>query len=185
MDMDLPYFDPVIEQLNANIVQMAPVHIITDPLEYYNPLHDIANTITDILITKAGQRGQIISKLIYANEYPNLYAPDTAVVARQLSDKELLVKKAQISAYLPLNAEHERLKAAGGHQNFDCERVYADEVRLRNIPPAHTTKFAFNFYEEYGRAAVARGAYQSHLTFDHHAKPFAHGLIDRHLKLLV
>ncbi len=180
MDGDVAFLDPVIAAIETAVSDLNPASILTDPMEYFNPLHDLANTITDILIANAARRGVQIRKLVYANEYPEMFDPQDAAIARSLTEVELQIQRQRLEAYVPLHAEWKRMEADGKLAYSHVERLFADEARLGDIPPASETRFKSAFYEDYGKAAVAKGIYKSCLTFADHALPFAKGLVTRH-----
>lgn len=181
MAADIGFFDSAINSLEEIIISLRPSVIITDPVEYFNPVHDLANTITDILIEKFSRQRLTVAKLVYANEYPEQFAAETPAVSRTLTAPEQDQQQARLEAYLPLRAEWQRLQSTGKLASMDTERLYRDPMRLADIPAASGTRYKSVYYEDYGRKAVARGIYRSCLTFEDHALPFARRLVDRHL----
>ncbi|MGB8818984.1 MAG: hypothetical protein WCC66_13785 [Rhizobiaceae bacterium] len=182
MDGNAGFFDSAIEALEATIHALRPSVILTDPMEYFNPLHDLANTVTDILIAKSARKpGLTIGKLVYANEYPEHFATEKPAALRTLTAAEQEEQMRRLAAYVPLHAEWRRMEQSGKLLSMDVERLYPDPLRFEDIPPASQTRFKSAYYEDYGRAAVAKGIYQSSLTFADHALPFARQLVQRHL----
>jgi hypothetical protein len=178
---DIGFLDPICASLENAMLQLKPAAILTDPMEYFNPLHDLANTLADILITNAAKRGQKISKLVYANEYPELYEADEAAITRVLTSGEQFAQRRRLEAYTPLHAEWKRMEADGKLASMHIEKLFPDPVRLGSIPPARETRFKSAFYEDYGRAAVKKGTYKSCLTFADHALPYARRLVENHI----
>jgi hypothetical protein len=173
--------DDVIEKLTSALTQSGGTVLLTDPMEYFNPAHDLANTIADIAIVKAGRAGVAVTKRVYANEYPEKFDPADAVSNRNLDAAELAFKMLQLENYVPLFAEWKRLEHAGKLSDMSTERLFADDIRLGDIPEPSKTRFASAFYETYGRNAVARGLYSTCITFADHVLPFARSLVERHL----
>jgi hypothetical protein len=180
MDRRLEIFDPVVDALEASINDLRPSTIIVDPMEYFNPLHDLANTIADILIARASRRGMPICKLVYANEYPEQFDRKDATVERTLSVAELDQKMQRLEAYVPLHQEWQRMQSAGKLGDMGTERLFPDAVRLADIATPIGTRFKTAHYEDYGRLAVSKGVYKDCLTFADHALPFAKAMVARH-----
>ena len=178
MSGNVSLLDPVVESLTTTLSDVKPAILITDPIEYFNPVHDLANLIADISLAKSGVAA---SKRIYANEYPELFAHGDACMERMLTKFEMAEKRRRLENYLPLFSEWKRLEHAGKLSDMGCERIYPDPLRFNQIPAASETRFKTVFYEDYGRNAVARGLYKECLTYDSHARPFAEALVDRHL----
>jgi len=156
---------------------LRPDTLLTDSFEYFNPVHDIANTITDIVWRDLNADGHRPRKLVYPNEYPDRLKPDAAAVTRRLTDDECRTKSQAIDAYLPLASEFARLAADQKLQMLETEYLHEDPVRLADIPSASDTIYETAFYEDYGRARVAEGRYSSLITLDGHFRPLAAKLV--------
>lgn len=173
--------DEIVDKLTSELTESEATILLTDPMEYFNPAHDLANTIADIAIAKANRAGVAVSKRVYANEYPEKFDPADAVLNRNLDTLDLAFKMQQLENYVPLFAEWKRLEHAGKLSDMSTERLFVDDIRLGDIPEPSETRFASAFYETYGRNAVARGLYSTCITFSDHVLPFARSLVERHL----
>ena len=65
---------------------------MTDPFEYFNPVHDLANSVADFVILALQQQGVSCQKLIYPNEYPKALRAEDALIRRELDSSEVEVK---------------------------------------------------------------------------------------------
>lgn len=157
--------------------QLRPSLLLTDSFEYFNPVHDIANTMTDIVWRALDRHGIRARKLVYPNEYPDRLKPEDAAVVRPLSKREQDSKTRAILAYEPLAEEFRRLSGQAKLAMLAQECLFDDPVRLDRIPDPADTIYEVAYYEEYGRAKVAEGRYSSLITVDGHFRPLAARLV--------
>ncbi|MFZ2100639.1 MAG: hypothetical protein WAU86_08760 [Oricola sp.] len=176
---DASFFSGIVEAVIEDLIATGTTVLITDPMEYFNPLHDLANTIADIAIVRVGRYGRNIVKFVYPNEYPELFDPAAAALRRDLcaEDRDLVDERGE--RYLPLRAEKQRFQETGKLAGRSCELLFADPVRLADVPLPSETIFKRAFYEEYGSQAVAAGRYSRHLTFQDHVLPLTRELVAR------
>lgn len=155
-----------------------PPILLTDALEYFNPIHDLANTITDIAVRALVDIGEHPRKLVYPNEYPARLRGIEPASERALAEPEQRQKLDAIMAYTPLVPEFDRMRRRGTVDLLVEERIYPDAVRLNAIPPAEATAYNKVFYEEYGARMVAEGRYNHLITLDGHVRPMAARLVE-------
>lgn len=179
---DIGLFADIGETLVGSARAGGATALVTDPMEYFNPLHDLANTLADIIVASCAAKGQSIAKFVYPNEYPELFDETGAAVLHFLSPGERAQKEARGARYLPLEAEKARLKDMGKLRCMTVESLFDDPIRLADIPSPDETRFRTPYYEDYGRKAVAEGRYRSCLTFAGHVRPFTQRLV-RHFGL--
>lgn len=154
-----------------------PQVVLTDPLEYFNPVHDIANTIADLVITALAAEGRTARKLVYPNEYPHEVSGLSTELEYELDADSQARKMQAVLDYTPLNHELRRLSEADKVSMLRTERYYPDPVRLDLIPDAADTPYGSVFYEDYGRRMVAEGRYDTPITLDRHFRPMAARLV--------
>jgi len=159
-------------KLIEQAMRFVPQFVITDPFEYFNPVHDLANSVADIVIVELQRQGHRCTKLIYPNDVPNALRPEDAWRRRELSDDEIREKLSAVLAYEPLREEFERLTAEQKTGALRCEMLFNDPIRMDNVPDACDTIYQEVSYERIGRERINRGDYEQLLTFDRHYRPF-------------
>ncbi|MCA9189624.1 MAG: hypothetical protein R3E01_06635 [Pirellulaceae bacterium] len=171
------------ERLIETALQLKPETIVTDPFEYFNPVHDLANSVTDIVIAALSQRGIHCRKLVYPNEYPRQFDAAAARITISLDAQQIAAKQIVVEGYEPLRHELARLTQQQKLDALRCETLFDDPVRLHAIPAAADTPFERVHYEDYGRQMIANGLYSRLLTLDGHYRAFVASVIDRSLSI--
>jgi hypothetical protein len=141
--------------------------IVTDPVELYNPLHDLCNALaTGIARSLAREKGSEIELLDYAIEHPDL-KNGRARLELAVTGEAYARKRAAVASYLQLAAEVERRNwTAATHGS---EKLYAPNgATAWPAEPAEEP-----FYEEFGRRRIAEGLYRDLITYRAHVRPLA------------
>jgi hypothetical protein len=141
--------------------------IVTDSVEFYNPMHDLCNAVAvGIVRSLRGGGATDVELFDYAIEYPDL-RNRRAAMELSLTDEALRRKQSAIASYMPLAAEADR--HARAFRNHASERLYAldegDEwpLQLAQEP----------FYEQFGRRRISDGVYRQLITYHAPVRPMA------------
>jgi hypothetical protein len=141
--------------------------IVTDPIEFYNPMHDLCNALAvGIVRSLRGGGATDVELFDYAIEYPDLRS-GPAAMEFSLTDEALRRKLGAIASYMPIAAEADR--HAEAFRNHACERFYALDtmgqwpLKLAEEP----------FYEQFGRRRISDGVYRQLITYHAHVRPMA------------
>jgi len=141
--------------------------IVTDSIEFYNPMHDLCNALAAGIVRSLREGGAADVELFdYAIEYPDLRS-GPAAVEFSLTDEALRRKLGAIASYLPLAAEADR--HAEALRNHACERLYALDT-LGEWPLQLVEE---PFYEQFGRRRISDGVYRQLITYHAHVRPMA------------
>ncbi len=128
--------------------------IVSDPVEFYNPMHDLCNALAAGVVRSLREGGARDVELFdYAIEYPDL-RNGPAAMELSLTDEALRRKLGAIASYLPLAAEADR--HAEALRNHACERLYALDT-LGEWPLQLVEE---PFYEQFGRRRISGGLYR-------------------------
>lgn len=154
------------ERIAAAVADDAPALIVADPVEGYNPMHDLMAPLAARVAASLAAFGRAPALATY----PLMAGPDAAavrLVSLNLDAATVADKRAAIAAYAPLAAESERLLAAD-------PTALGEECIIR-APPPHwpATPDPLPPYERVGRERVAAGRYASLVTYAGHVRPAA------------
>jgi len=164
------FFEPIVRRLKASVESAGAQVIVTDPIEYFNPVHDLTNVIADMVIAEL-PASRPVRKLTYAIEFPSQFRREEAAFIRPLSKEEQALKQEAAGQYRPLEHEVKRLKQEGKLGYLEEELFFDDPIRNGDVEPPSQTRFRTAFYEEYGRRMVEQGRYREVLTFADHFQP--------------
>jgi hypothetical protein len=144
--------------------------IVTDPIEFYNPMHDLCNALAaGIARSLCGEGASDVELFDYALERPDLRS-GPAAMEFSLTDEALRRKLGAIASYPPLAAEADR--HAKAPRNPASESLYAHDMagewplQLAEEP----------FYEQFGRRRISGGLYRQLITYRAHVRPMAAAL---------
>jgi hypothetical protein len=169
------FLEPIIDRLCASVAEFKPSLFITDSIEYFNPVHDLANVLTDLVIARV-RPWWTFEKLVYAIEYPAKFPRYQAAYHRPLDPRERQLKAEAAQLYQPLESEVLRLRQAGKLGYLEEELFFVDPIRAGLIEPPARTRFESAYYEDYGRKMVEAGRYKEVLTFAGHFQPLVQTL---------
>ena len=170
------FFIDLADELADELVAEGADCVVSDAIEGYNPSHDVCRLVTNAAIRLALQRRGVS---IAAYDFPLDGAPDAcppdvrdeAILVR-LDDEALKRKLAAARSYPELKSEVERALDRFGPTPFktECLRPVKEADRY-GWDPAQVP-----YYETYGEARVAAGAYDTVLRFSEHVRPVADAL---------
>ena len=133
--------------------------VLADPVEGYNPMHDLSAAIADRVASLVG--GERAT-------YPLIDARDGGTVLR-LDSEAAMRKQAAVTAYSPL-ADEVRALSPAGESELHVERL---------LPEAFAWPETFGSrprYETFGADRAAAGTYGQVITYARHVRPIAQRL---------
>jgi hypothetical protein len=150
-----------------------PQVIVSDSIEYFNPLHDLCCVLAHIVACQASARGSgFVQHLDYPIEASSDRRPEMLL---QLDQAALARKHAVIANYEGLRREVERRGAGMNLEDLGRETLHP--ARCLEMWP-ETLPFE-PLYEKYGRMRVNSGVYHDVITYSGHVRPIAMRLIDQ------
>jgi hypothetical protein len=147
--------------------------VIADPLEGYNPTHDLCRIIVDCAVSHASrQSGKVIRNYEYALTGTSDMRGSAASIVTRLSDEVREWKIAAATGYHELFGEIEAAVEQEG------KRAYEEEVlreiaatRISDLPRAVPP-----FYETYGEQQCTAGRYATVIRYAEHFVPMAQAI---------
>jgi hypothetical protein len=130
--------------------------IVSDPVEGYNPMHDLCSAVADLVAAKVGG-----TRAVYA-----LMDPLNSGSIHRLGPEQAARKRLAVEAYTPLRDEGRALL----HRHPDalfCEQVSSgsyDWPEMPETPPQ---------YEAIGHARIEAGLYREPISYAAHVRPMA------------
>jgi hypothetical protein len=168
------FFVDLAGELAAAITEHKPPYVVTDPIEGYNPVHDLCAPIAAAAIELATAAGaRTIAQFEFSMHPPHDGRPGTTT--RELSAGAVARKRAALNGYEPLRLEFEARTAAYGdalirRESFTRVHSGSRETTFPNGQPD---------YERTGRERVADGRYSRLITYDEHVRPIIDALSER------
>jgi len=158
-------FLAVVETV-ANTMSRETSAIVVDPVEHFNPMHDLAAVVGHLISKKIRQNGAAINVATYAIEKPGC----GVIVAELTLDGQAQRRKlAAVDNYYELAEEAKRVKAASTHIEFARELLYA--LDLKQAFPERLAETPY--YEQVGRARFQSHTYSQVITYADHVRPLA------------
>jgi len=140
--------------------------IISDPVELFNPIHDLTNALAHAVARRLeAQSGRCIQMRTYPIERPDTFA-SRKTSALALSAAAAARKGEAILAYRPLAREYPRYR----------ELATRDHELLVVDSPGFAWAAALDeepYYERFGRQRLREGRYTTLLTYADHVRPLA------------
>jgi hypothetical protein len=168
LNNDRTIFDTWVAQVTGEIVRHASPALVCDPLEFYNPMHDLANAIGQAAAQAAAARiGQPVKVLSYPITRPH---PGQKVVTIRLSPKALEEKRNAARSYTPLAAEVESFEPV---LESSREALFLDD--LFSWPDTSPVPVA---YEVTGQDRIRAGRYPDLITYADHVAPMARRILE-------
>jgi hypothetical protein len=140
--------------------RLRPAMIVSDALEGYNPMHDVAWALASAVCAALEADGQPVEHLEFPVVAQTLAGP--ARIERGLDGPALSRKLAAAHAYGPLALEVDDYLASAG-SNIALEQIFPAAAG----PPADWTPY----YEVVGRQRVEAGRYDTALEYGAHVRP--------------
>ncbi len=164
LDQNVDFFLSVQRDIYSDIKAANLQQIICDPVEHYNPLHDLANAMAHG-IHKVRQATSPVAS------YPMMQHIDPSspsLLTISLSPKVSTDKQRAILSYKPVKIDADGLSDL--HQQ-SSERLVEDDVfdwpsELDQTP----------YYEEFGKKRIATGAYTDLIEYSEHVAPLGKAL---------
>jgi hypothetical protein len=168
---DVAPFMRVIEAMTDH-GSVTPSAVVSDSIEYFNPLHDLCCVVGHAVTHRINARGGRAQHL----DYPIEAKSDRALGEQLTLDGPALARKhAAISNYEELQREIERRSAGMNLGDLGHETLHA--ARCLEMWPQH---LGFEpLYEKYGRARVGSGVYRDVITYADHVRPLVMRLLGR------
>jgi hypothetical protein len=149
--------------------------VIADPLEGYNPTHDLCRVIVDSAVSHASrQSGKVIRNYEYALTSTSDMRGSAASIVMRVSDEVRAQKIAAATGYHEMFGEIEAAVAREG------KRAYEEEV-LREIAATRSSdlpRAVPPFYETYGEQQCTAGRYATVIRYAEHFVPMAQAIAD-------
>ncbi len=171
------HMELIAQNLVERALHLRPKVVIADGFEYFNRMHDMANTLADIIVTSLTKAGFETVKCSFPIESAHRKSTAPVFRKRQLNPAETQRKIEAILRYKPLLHEYEWLPEATRNEMVISETLYEDPIRLANIPDASDAGYSSVFYEDFGRKRQASGLYNEIITLDGHYRPFVRSLV--------
>jgi hypothetical protein len=175
LDGDLAFFLEPQAVLAQAVSAFGITELVCDPVDHYNPLHDLANAIAH------GIANQILvreNRTLTVWTYPLMGAANlTADGGRTITlDPDQNMKKLDaMAAYHPLALEVEARRAA---LELPVERLIRDGDGFGWPPLLEFTPE----YETVGLARIEKGQYDDLITYRHHVRPIAQALFNANIE---
>jgi hypothetical protein len=162
-------FFAVLDLLESECRARGVVTIMSDPIEHYNPMHDLTNAVGHALAARLSTKRQPIATLTYPIERPEAL-PIQGRRPLPLSPAASRRKGAAIQAYAPLADEYPRYRelATADHEIIALDDPgFAWPERLDETP----------YYENFGRARLRERRYGQLITYAYHVRPMAQAIL--------
>ena len=159
---------PFLEARDAIIAscrERGVARLIADPVEFFNPMHDLAAAVAGAVARGLGGSIPVFDYSIEAAR-----AEDPQDICIPLDEASLGRKLAAAWAYTPLAAE------VGAYARSPALGL----ERLRAVDPAQEWPERLErepFYETFGRRRLEEGAYDRLITYSGHVRPIAAALV--------
>lgn len=165
---DADLFCDVARRIADACAACRPDVIVCDPLEFYNPMHDLANCIghfaADHLARLHGTRPDVLSYDISSRR-----PPSSAAHTIPISNDVQACKLRLIAEFTPLASEAMEFRDTLAHTE---EYLYAEDGGY-----AWPDRVGFEpYYERFGRNRLSEGRYSDLITYRDHVRPLAHAI---------
>ena len=161
---DRRVFDAVSARIADVCRAQRITQIVADPVELFNPMHDLCNCLAQRIAIEL-QRSGAIELLTYPIERPDMLRA-RPVHSYPLDEPALRRKLSAAADYYELSAEVERKLAIA---NLALERLFP--VDVHGVWPRRPREQPF--YETVGRSRIDRGMYSELITYEDHVRPLA------------
>jgi hypothetical protein len=163
---DLSAFRDVASRIRAACIQHRVTTIVTDAVEFFNPMHDLchalARGIARAIHVSTGRSTELLDYAIERNDL-KVQSP----VRTLALDTDALARKRAAAASVPALAPE--LRRHADERALACERLH--RVDPAGEWPLHLTEEPF--YQRVGRQRVAAGTYDVPITYLEHVRPLA------------
>lgn len=153
--------DEIFAAAAANKIRM----IVTDPVEFYNPLHDLANAMAHGVAERLSEQKDSQTH-VWTYEIVRSRRHDADSLKIRLDKEQSARKLSAAESYSPLSSEVREFEE---QLHADNERLFADDAYF-DWP----IELGFEpYYEEVGRKRTLQGKYEKVITYREHVRPIA------------
>ena len=169
---DVGFFRAIVERIVGSLSSGSIDAIVSDAIEHFNPIHDIAHAVADAAaVALAGASGRPVARYTFAieraEEVEGAGESALAVVVR-LDPAALAAKQAAADGYRELAAE------VATHRNgHDLERLHRVTTPYCWPPQLEEPPF----YEAFGARRIREGRYDRLIVYRDHVRPTALALL--------
>jgi hypothetical protein len=165
-----PFLD-ALNRVEEECVAAGLRKLVCDPVELFNPLHDLANAFAHALAGRLrGRCGEPVEVRTYPIEdSPRFEARASSPLLLNADAMER--KRRAMAAYAPLAHEQPRY----------AHLLAKDHELIARDAPAFPWPAMLSetpYYESFGRARLSEGRYDSLITYADHVRPIALGLLE-------
>jgi len=163
LDGDADMFRDVAACIAAACLERGVTEIVTDPVEFFNPMHDLCAALARCLARRIqAATGREIALYDYPIESPPAARVDSVIAL----DSGALERKWSAAASIPPLA----------HEMARRDRAAHAVERLRRVDAAEGWPLPLTrepLYESIGRERIAKGSYERLITYAQHVRPLA------------
>lgn len=177
LDKDIRLFIELAEELSQTLVRDGIDYVVGDPIEGYNPTHDVCRAVVNAAVELARRTS---SNPIANFDFQIMGQPDRSLdkpldgeVSVHLDPVAMDRKLAAASSYAELSSHVRSMTNEFGTEIFEIES-------LRPVQSSRTdSQFEGPpFYEEYGEKQVAAGIYSRVIRYREHVLAISTALLD-------
>lgn len=145
--------------------------IVTDSIEYFNPMHDLAAVVGHLVANRISSSQPRPTVLTYPIERP---AEGAVALEIELDAQAMERKFGAARKYSEIQGEVERKIGQSYRGCFDVERLYHQFVAAAYPPVLNEPPY----YEIFARQRVQEGRYAKIITYRDHMQPLVRGLLE-------
>jgi hypothetical protein len=160
---DAALLNDTVGAIAADCAAENVAHIVCDPVELFNPVHDLANAAAHAVARRLSRAGKPAAVSTYPIENDRAHDPAWRLL---LNEDAAARKLAAVAAYTPLAHERKRYEAliARRYELIAPDApMFAWPARLEAEP----------FYEQFGRKRLQQHRYSDLITYARHVRPLA------------
>lgn len=162
-------FLAMARQAAATVTSPAPL-IVADPVEHFNPMHDLAAVIGHLVSRAVTARGGEPRVATYAIEKPGRGNLIAEIVLDEPAQRR---KTSAIEGYTELAEKRQRVETTANHYRLKTERLHAPDIE--NAFPENLEEEPY--YEIVGRARRKARIYSDLITYAGHVRPLVRTLM--------
>jgi hypothetical protein len=175
LERDVEPFARVIDSIVEFCSTRPPVVVVSDPVEYFNPIHDLCSVVARCVVASL-PRCAASQHLEYSIEEAS--RAGNASGSLQLDPAAVDRKTIAISRYAELTSEISRARLQRPERRVDVEQL--SPAREHDAWPEHLRDAPF--YETYGQRRIETGTYSRLITYADHVRPLAIRIMDSYCR---
>ena len=169
---DVAFFESILAALTAELRRHRVAELVSDAIEYFNPVHDLCSAMACIAARRLASEGRPLVRLCFPIEHgPSARPAGSTVIS--LPEDRIRAKQEAISSYFSLAQEAARYLAE--HGAALGEEILIPVEGPSPLPPPEETPY----YETYGRLRLQQARYAELLTYADHVAPMVSALLQR------